>query len=175
MSVFDIVKEASCGNVPSQRVREILGAFGFCGDDVHKQCKVLSGGEKIRLCFARIFVNPPNLLVLDEPTTHLDIAAREALQQAIHSYQGTVCIVSHDVEFLRGAVNGIIEMRTPDIFRHHGNYDYYREKVAAESAANSQAQTKNEAQTSTDSQKERRKERAAKRQEMSKDKKRLEH
>lgn len=78
-----------------------------------KQCKVLSGGEKIRLCFARIFVNPPNFLVLDEPTTHLDIAAREALQQAICNYTGTVCIVSHDIEFLRGTVTGIVEMRSP--------------------------------------------------------------
>ena len=109
MSVYDIVRQAAAADVTGQRVREIVGAFGFSGEDAQKLCKVLSGGEKIRLCFARIFVNPPNLLVLDEPTTHLDIAAREALQQSIQEYTGTVCMVSHDVEFLRGAANIILE------------------------------------------------------------------
>ena len=66
-------------------------------------------------------MNPPNFLVLDEPTTHLDIAAREALQQAICNYTGTVCIVSHDIEFLRGTVTGIVEMRSPGIRLYYGN------------------------------------------------------
>lgn len=132
-SVFDVVREASAGiGLPSQRIREILGAFGFSGDAALKPCHVLSGGEKIRLCFARIFVNPPNLLVLDEPTTHLDIAAREALQEALKGYQGTVCLVSHDMEFLRGSANNILEMRSPGVRRYFGNYDYYKEKTASE-------------------------------------------
>lgn len=107
-SAFDVVKTAAQGNdVGSQRIREILGAFGFSGESAEKRCGVLSGGEKIRLCFARIFVNPPNLLILDEPTTHLDVAAREMLQKAIRTYQGTVCLVSHDMEFLRGTAETI--------------------------------------------------------------------
>lgn len=93
------------------------------------------GGEKIRLLFARIFVNPPNFLVLDEPTTHLDIAARELLQEALKSYPGTVCVVSHDIEFVRNVATGIIAMESPGIRKYFGNYDYYLEKSAELRAA----------------------------------------
>ena len=173
MSVYDIVKQAASGDVTEQRVREILGAFGFSGDDVKKTCGILSGGEKIRLCFARIFVNPPNFLVLDEPTTHLDIAAREALQESLHSYQGTVCMVSHDVEFLRGAANIIFEVRDHHVTRYQGDYDYYRERIQAD--ANKEEAQQTVAVSASDSRKDRRKERAARRAELSKDKKRLEN
>ena len=174
MTAFDIVKNAAPGTVPSQRIREILGAFGFSGENAEKQCKVLSGGEKIRLCFARIFVNPPNFLVLDEPTTHLDIAAREALQQAVRNYTGSVCIVSHDIEFLRGTVTEIVEMRSPGIRLHCGDYDYYRERIAAEQNAQKAAEADSKTPDADRNAKERRRERAKKRQEMSRDKKRLE-
>ena len=138
-TAFDVVKSAAAGSeITGQRVREILGAFGFSGEAALKQCQVLSGGEKIRLCFARIFVNPPNLLILDEPTTHLDIAAREALQEALKNYQGTVCLVSHDVEFLRGSVHEILEMRPGSVRRFHGGFDYYREKTTEEEALRKQ-------------------------------------
>ncbi len=138
-AAYDVVKHAAPGDTPPSRIREILGAFGFSGDDAMKQCKVLSGGEKIRLCFARIFVNPPNLLILDEPTTHLDIAAREALQGAIMNYKGTVCFVSHDLEFIRGTATTILEMRHDRVKRFFGNFDYYKEKLAEEEAANAPA------------------------------------
>lgn len=174
MTAFDIVKNAAPGTVPSQRIREILGAFGFSGENAEKQCKVLSGGEKIRLCFARIFVNPPNFLVLDEPTTHLDIAAREALQQAVRNYAGSVCIVSHDIEFLRGTVTGIVEMRSPGICLHCGNYDYYRERIAAEQSAEKASGAEIRPSDADRNAKDRRRERAKKRQEMSGEKKRLE-
>lgn len=173
MSAFDIVKEAAGGLVPAQRIREILGAFGFSGEGANKLCAVLSGGEKIRLCFARIFVNPPNFLILDEPTTHLDIAAREALQQAVNHFAGTVCIVSHDIEFIRGTAKTIIEMRPPGIRVHLGNYDYFMERIAAEQNETPETQEDISA-ASGDTQKDRRRERAQKRQEMSKDKRRLE-
>ena len=173
MSVYDIVKQAASGDVTEQRVREILGAFGFSGDDVKKTCGILSGGEKIRLCFARIFVNPPNFLVLDEPTTHLDIAAREALQESLRAYQGTVCMVSHDVEFLRGAANIIFEVRDHHVTRYQGDYDYYRERIQA--AASKEEAQQTVAVSVSDSRKDRRKERAARRAELSKDKKRLEN
>ena len=174
MCVYDVVKQAAAADVTGQRVREIVGAFGFSGDDANKLCKVLSGGEKIRLCFARIFVNPPNLLVLDEPTTHLDIAAREALQQSIADYPGTVCMVSHDVEFLRGSANIILEVRDHQAKRFQGGYDYYKEKMLELEQKNAPAAASAPVAVSADSQKERRKERAARRQELSKDKKRLE-
>ncbi len=138
-AAYDVVKHAAPGDTPPSRIREILGAFGFSGDDAMKQCKVLSGGEKIRLCFARIFVNPPNLLILDEPTTHLDIAAREALQDALVNYKGTVCFVSHDLEFIRGTATTILEMRHDRVKRFFGNFDYYKEKLAEEEAANAPA------------------------------------
>ena len=175
-TAFDVVR----GNLPAGAstagLMNVLGSFGFSGEAAEKPCKVLSGGEKIRLLFARIFVNPPNFLVLDEPTTHLDIAAREALQQAICNYTGTVCIVSHDIEFLRGTVTGIVEMRSPGIRLHYGNYDYYRERIAAEQNAEKAAASGSMETGSPDlNSKERRRERAQKRQEMSKDKRRLEN
>lgn len=177
MSVYDIVRQAAAADVTGQRVREIVGAFGFSGDDAGKLCKVLSGGEKIRLCFARIFVNPPNLLVLDEPTTHLDIAAREALQQSIHDYAGTVCMVSHDVEFLRGAADVILEVRDHHVTRYQGGYDYYKEKLLEQEQKSSSSALRQTADLNltSDSQKEKRKERAARRQELSKEKKHLEN
>ena len=145
-TAFDVVKDAAGGELPSQRIREILGAFGFTGDSALKNCSVLSGGEKIRLCFARIFVRPPNLLILDEPTTHLDVSAREALQNALLRYPGTVCLVSHDVEFLRGSVTSILEMTRSGIRRYPGGFDYYREKKAEEEAA---AQLRDKASSGT--------------------------
>ena len=171
---IEIVKEASGGKAESKRVREILGAFGFSGEAAEKMCEVLSGGEKIRLCFARIFVNPPNLLILDEPTTHLDIAAREALQQAINDFTGTVCLVSHDIEFIRGTVKTIVEMRPGSIRLHYGNYDYFMERITAEQSQNAAVEKSSNAPAATQSQKDLRRERAQKRQEMSKEKKRLE-
>ncbi len=127
-TVYDIVR----GNLPlgasTAGLMNVLGSFGFSGDATEKPCKVLSGGEKIRLLFARIFVNPPNFLVLDEPTTHLDISARELLQEALRTYRGTVCVVSHDIEFIRNVATGIIVMEPPGIRKYFGGYDYYLEK-----------------------------------------------
>ena len=79
----------------------MLGSFGFSGNAIEKPVEVLSGGEKIRLAFARLLIRPPNLLILDEPTTHLDIQAREALEEALADYQGTIVLVSHDIDFTR--------------------------------------------------------------------------
>ena len=128
MSVYDAVRSALPAGASTANLMNVLGSFGFSGDDRDKLCGVLSGGEKIRLQFARIFVNPPNLLVLDEPTTHLDVAARELLQQALVSFAGTVCIVSHDIEFVRNVAGTIISIEPGKVKKYFGNYDYYLEK-----------------------------------------------
>ena len=145
-SVFDVVRGNLPAGAPPSGVMNVLGSFGFSGEAASKQCKVLSGGEKIRLLFARIFVNPPNFLVLDEPTTHLDIAARELLQEALKSYQGTVCVVSHDIEFVRNVATGIVAMETPGIRKYFGNYDYYLEKSAELRASGLTSSPEQEAQ-----------------------------
>lgn len=122
-SVFRVVKDAAPGQSTDQGVRSLLGSFGFQGDFCDKPVKVLSGGEKIRLAFARIFINPPNLLLLDEPTTHLDLNGREALEQAICQYKGTVCFVSHDISFVRNTANGILSIGPEGVRRWLGGYD----------------------------------------------------
>ena len=128
MSVYDAVREALPGGASTANLMNVLGSFGFSGNDAEKRCGILSGGERIRLQFARIFVNPPNFLLLDEPTTHLDLAARELLQQALCDFQGTVCLVSHDIEFVRNAATSILALESGGVKRYFGNYDYYLEK-----------------------------------------------
>ncbi len=127
-SLLEVVRSAN-STVPERDVRGLLGSFGFSGDAVTKKSGVLSGGEKIRLAFARIFINPPNFLLLDEPTTNLDIQGREALENAIRDYKGTVCFVSHDVAFVRGAADHIISVADTAVTEYPGGYDYYLEKT----------------------------------------------
>ena len=126
-SAFSIVKSAA-PDTGEKEVRTILGTFGFSGDHIHKLCGVLSGGEKIRLAFARIFINPPNFLILDEPTTHLDLQGRQLLESALVEYTGTICMVSHDIEFMRNVSDTIIAMEPPSIRAFAGDYDYYQRK-----------------------------------------------
>jgi len=132
-SVLDTLKAAAPDAAESE-LRNLLGGFGFSGEAVDKRVEVLSGGERIRLAFARILARPPNLLLLDEPTTHLDVESREALQDALAAYEGTVVLVSHDVAFVRAVAQGIVAV-APDgggVRRFAGGYDYYREKTAGE-------------------------------------------
>jgi ATP-binding cassette subfamily F protein 3 len=129
-SVFHIVKDGNPA-ASEQEVRRLLGGFGFSGDSVDKKCEVLSGGEKIRLAFARLFIDPPNFLLLDEPTTHLDVNGREALESALKDYKGAVCVVSHDVTFVRNIAEQIIAIDETGVTRYPGGYDYYLEKLEA--------------------------------------------
>ena len=182
-SVYNVVREMVKNNEQLNSLPNILGSFGFGSGNMDKTCGVLSGGEKIRLCFARIFVNPPNLLILDEPTTHLDIAAREALQEALAQYNGTVCLVSHDIEFIREVADTIVAMRPPGIRKYFGNYEYYLEKSAQENLNVAEenividdkvTQSANDLENTFSNSKERRRERARKRQEIAATKKKAE-
>jgi ATP-binding cassette subfamily F protein 3 len=130
-TVLETVKSASA-NLSEREVRGVLGGFFFSGDAVDKKIAVLSGGEKMRVAFARLLMNPPNFLLLDEPTTHLDIPSREALENALHDYEGTICFVSHDIEFTRNVATSILAMTPPTVRRFPGGYDYYHEKMEAE-------------------------------------------
>lgn len=171
LTVYDAVKGALPPSAPVGNLMNVLGSFGFFGSDTEKRCGVLSGGEKIRLQFARIFVNPPNWLILDEPTTHLDLAARELLQNALVNFPGTVCLVSHDIEFVRAVAENIIAITPGKVQKFFGNYDYYLEKTAAMQQAS--GSTVNRSQTGISggdsglNARERRQQRAAARREIS--------
>jgi ATP-binding cassette, subfamily F, member 3 len=131
ISVYECAKR-SAPDATDKMLRTNLAGFGFGPDDIHKQAGVLSGGEKIRLAFLRLFLNPPNFMLLDEPTTHLDIEGRDTLEKAICTYNGTVCLVSHDIQFVRNTATAILEITPRGVRRFPGGYDYYREKTAAE-------------------------------------------
>ena len=109
-------------------VRNALGSFLFKGDDVFKTIDKLSGGEKCRINLLKLMLSKSNLLLLDEPTNHLDIVSREALEDAILSYDGTMIVISHDRYFLNKVINRILELKEDGTSEYLGNYSYYVEK-----------------------------------------------
>ncbi len=117
-----------------QQARAVLGGFLFRKDDVFKKVAVLSGGEKSRLALARLLINPPNLLLMDEPTTHLDIPSIDALVGALRHYEGTFIFISHDVYFIRQLVKNVLHVHSGRLTPYAGDYDYYLEKSRATSA-----------------------------------------
>jgi len=117
-----------------QQARAVLGGFLFRKDDVFKKASVLSGGEKSRLALARLLVNPPNLLLMDEPTTHLDIPSIDALVNALKNYEGTLLFISHDVYFIKTLAQSVLHVHSGRLTPYAGNYDYYLEKSKASNA-----------------------------------------
>ena len=126
-SAFDEVTSAAV-NVPALKVRSLLGLFNYRGDDVFKQVKVLSGGEKSRLILAKLLINPPNFMLLDEPTTHLDVDGVKALTTAFQKYDGTVCFISHDLFFIKETADCIVDVADGKIRIYPGGLDYYLDK-----------------------------------------------
>jgi ATP-binding cassette subfamily F protein 3 len=130
-TVFEELMSATQRSVPQAQARTLLGVFNFRGDDVFKPVRVLSGGEKSRLILAKLLINPPNFICLDEPTTHLDIDGVEALTGCFQKYEGTLCFISHDLFFVQNVANHIVEVVPGELKNYHGNLDYYLEKKAA--------------------------------------------
>lgn len=127
LTILDTVYHAA-REMTVTRVRSLLGAFLFTGDDVEKNVAVLSGGEKSRVALARMLVRPANLMLLDEPTNHLDISSQEVLQEAMAQYEGAVIVVSHNRFFVNSFVNKILEIRDGKATLYEGNVDDYLEK-----------------------------------------------
>ena len=131
-TVFDTLDRVATGDIRT-RLRDILGAFLFRGEDIDKKVKVLSGGERSRLAMARLMLEPYNLLVLDEPTNHMDMRSKDILKRAIQKYDGTVIVVSHDRDFLDGMVDRIYEFRDGGVKEYLGGIYYFLEKRKVES------------------------------------------
>lgn len=128
LTVFDTIDRVAVGDIRT-RIKEILGAFMFGGDNIDKKVKVLSGGERSRLAMIRLLLETVNLLILDEPTNHLDISSKQVLKDAIKAFDGTAIIVSHDRDFLDGLVTKVYEFGKQRVQEHLGGiYDYLEKK-----------------------------------------------
>jgi ATP-binding cassette subfamily F protein 3 len=127
-TVLQTIDDVAKGDIRT-KIRDMLGAFLFRGDDVDKKVKVLSGGERSRLALVRLLLEPSNLLVLDEPTNHLDMRSKDILKQALIKFDGTVIVVSHDRDFLDGIVGKVFEFKHNRIKENIGGiYDFLRRK-----------------------------------------------
>jgi len=127
-TVLQEAYSAAPGYMAEETIRTILGAFLFTGDDADKKVKVLSGGEKSRLILAKLLIDPPNCLLLDEPTTHLDVDAVDALVRALKDYEGTIVFISHDIYFVSSVANNVFEVKEGRVRKFPGAFDYYLEK-----------------------------------------------
>ena len=131
-TVFGTLDRIAVGDI-RLKLRDILGAFLFKGEDIDKKVAVLSGGERARLAMAKLILKPYNLLALDEPTNHMDIRSKDILKQALKSYDGTLIIVSHDRDFLDGLVDKLYEFRDGKVKEHLGGVQDFLERRKLES------------------------------------------
>ena len=125
-TVYDTIDEVATGDIRT-KIRDILAAFLFRGEDVDKKVQVLSGGERNRLAMAKLMLRPYNLLILDEPTNHLDMQAKDVLKQALLKYNGTLILVSHDRDFLDGLVDKVYEFSHGRVHEHLGGINVFLE------------------------------------------------
>ena len=126
-TIFDEISDAY-PTLTNTQIRNTLAAFQFTGDDVFKEIRSLSGGEKGRVSLAKLMLSEANFLILDEPTNHLDINSKEILEEALNNYSGTVLYVSHDRYFINQTASRILELVNQTFVNYIGNYDYYLEK-----------------------------------------------
>jgi ATP-binding cassette subfamily F protein 3 len=130
-TVFQTIDDEAVGEI-RKNVRGLLGAFLFSGDDIDKKVKVLSGGEKARLAFCKLLLQPYNFLILDEPTNHLDLPSKEVLKKALARYDGTLLLVSHDRDFLDGLTDTVYEIQSDRMVIYPGTVkEFLKEKKAA--------------------------------------------
>lgn len=126
-TVYDTLDKIAVGDIRT-KLRDILAAFLFKGEDIDKKVAVLSGGERARLAMAKLMLNPYNLLALDEPTNHMDIRSKDILKQALKAYDGTLIVVSHDRDFLDGLVDKLYEFRDGKVKEHLGSVSDFLER-----------------------------------------------
>ncbi|MCK5908109.1 MAG: ABC-F family ATP-binding cassette domain-containing protein, partial [Flavobacteriales bacterium] len=131
ITVLQTLEDAADENSRT-KVRDILGAFLFKGEDVDKRVKVLSGGERGRLSLAKLLLRPHNVLILDEPTNHLDMNSKDVLKEALKSYTGTLILVSHDRDFLQGLSDTVYEFKDGIIKEHLGDINFFMEQKKME-------------------------------------------
>ena len=148
-------------NLTTTEVRNYLASFLFTGDDVFKEISLLSGGEKCKINLLKLMLSKANLLLLDEPTNHLDIMSREALEDAILSYDGTLIVISHDRYFLNKVINKIVELQENGLKTYLGNYNYYMDKKANPNRYEDIDEEINQGKTKTQIKEERKKKKSA--------------
>ena len=128
LTVYQTIDDIAVGEI-RKKISDLLGAFMFGGEDTQKKVKVLSGGERVRLCMAKLLLQPVNLLILDEPTNHLDMKTKDILKQALKDYDGTLILVSHDRDFLDGLVTKVYEFGDKRVKEHLcGIYEFLEKK-----------------------------------------------
>ena len=129
LTVFQTIDDVAKGDIRS-KIRDLLGAFMFGGDESTKKVKVLSGGERTRLAILKLLLEPVNLLILDEPTNHLDLKTKDILKQALQDFDGTLIVVSHDRDFLDGLVSKVYEFGHGCVREHLcGIYEFLESKA----------------------------------------------
>ncbi|MGY5354341.1 ABC-F family ATP-binding cassette domain-containing protein [Wenyingzhuangia sp. IMCC45467] len=131
LTIFETVDNVAVGDIRTQ-IKNILGAFMFKGDDIEKKVGVLSGGEKTRLAMVKLLLEPVNVLILDEPTNHLDLRSKDVIKEALQNFDGTLILVSHDRDFLKGLSQKVYEFKEQRVVEHFETIDAFLERNKVE-------------------------------------------